>query len=150
MPNAPKRPCREPGCPALVDSGRCPTHQRKRYRQQDANRESAAKRGYDAAWQPVRIAAFVRDAWQCVDCGWEPMIVTAFREAGEGLPSTAAVLESLRIRQRRGERHLHGDHIETIEDRPDLRLDVGNIATRCNVCHNRKTMRDSVAPMSTG
>jgi hypothetical protein len=25
--------------------------------------------------------------------------------------------------------------------RPDLRLDLNNLATRCNICHNRRTLR---------
>lgn len=48
----------------------------------------------------------------------------------------------LRGAYRRGEKHLHGDHIVPIEERPDLRLDLENYATRCNECHSAKTMRE--------
>jgi 5-methylcytosine-specific restriction protein A len=47
-PTAPKRPCREPGCSALVaDGNRCPLHKR-------GKRPSAASRGYDGTWRKIR------------------------------------------------------------------------------------------------
>src|SRR5581483_6944331 len=51
MPTLPKRPCRKPGCPALVASGFCPQHQYSR----EASRPSAAKRGYGRRWQRYRL-----------------------------------------------------------------------------------------------
>jgi 5-methylcytosine-specific restriction enzyme A len=42
-------PCLEPGCPTLVERGRCPACDQQR-------RGSAAARGYDADWQVVRDA----------------------------------------------------------------------------------------------
>ena len=54
------------------------------------------------------------------------------------------VLAQLRARFHRGERHLHADHQIPIEERPDLRLDLDNLRTRCNLCHAAKTMRESV------
>ena len=54
----------------------------------------------------------------------------------------AAILDELRVRKVNHRRHLHGDHIETIEARPDLRLVLSNIATRCNECHASKTARE--------
>ncbi len=148
MPTAPLRACLEPRCPALVPSGRCAAHQRKRYQQQDANRGTSTDRGYGQGWQPLRVTAFVRDMWRCVQCGWEPELVSAFREAGLGLPSTAALLDILRDRFKRGQKHLHADHILTIEERPELSRELGNIQTLCSVCHGRKTMRDSVTAKS--
>ena len=38
--------------------------------------------------------------------------------------------------------HLHADHQIPIEQRPDLRLDLDNLRTRCNRCHNAKSMRE--------
>ncbi|GAH40763.1 unnamed protein product, partial [marine sediment metagenome] len=48
----PGRPCREPGCPELVawPERYCAKHQAERDKAYDANRESAAKRGYDRRW----------------------------------------------------------------------------------------------------
>jgi 5-methylcytosine-specific restriction endonuclease McrA len=53
------------------------------------------------------------------------------------------VLDELRRRYTRGDRHLHADHILPIEEQPDLRLDLNNLATRCNTCHNARTMRQA-------
>jgi 5-methylcytosine-specific restriction protein A len=53
VPTAPKRPCATPGCPKLVARGRrCPEHARE----EERRRGSAARRGYDKAWQQVRAA----------------------------------------------------------------------------------------------
>jgi hypothetical protein len=54
------------------------------------------------------------------------------------------VLAELRERFHQGETHLHADHQIPIEERPDLRLNLDNMRTRCNSCHNAKTMRESV------
>lgn len=40
------RPCAQPGCPTLVQKGRCAQHER----QQDRARGTAQERGYDHAW----------------------------------------------------------------------------------------------------
>jgi 5-methylcytosine-specific restriction endonuclease McrA len=49
MPNAPARPCLEPGCVALVGAGspRCAIHSRD-------VRQSRTRRGYDEDWQRLR------------------------------------------------------------------------------------------------
>lgn len=55
-----KRPCAEPGCPALLDkAGRCGPHQRERDRQ----RGSRQVRGYDAEHDAARR-------------GWAPKVAT--------------------------------------------------------------------------
>lgn len=88
----------------------------------------------------LRLKAFLRDSWTCVDCGWKPDIVAQFHSFGiHSLPPTNSVIEELRVRKLNNQRHLHGDHILTIQKRPDLRLYLDNIATRCNVCHAIKT-----------
>lgn len=46
MPDAPLRPCAEPGCPALVGGGRCQAHARQR----DQRRGTAHQRGYTYRW----------------------------------------------------------------------------------------------------
>jgi len=50
MASLPKRSCAQPGCPNLVESGRCPTHQRKWNR----DRGSSTARGYGSDWQRLR------------------------------------------------------------------------------------------------
>ena len=59
MPLAPKRPCRQPGCPALVDSGYCEKHQvnnpdKQRWRDMDRTRGNLAARGYDGHHRKFR------------------------------------------------------------------------------------------------
>jgi HNH endonuclease len=85
----------------------------------------------------------MRDGWRCVDCNWEPELVRIFREVGLGLPPVKQVLEELRRSFARGDRHLHADHQTPINERPDLRLDLDNLKTRCDKCHRAKTVRES-------
>ena len=74
--------------------------------------------------------------------GGSPDLVRTFREAGLALPPPAQILAELRQRFARGERHLHADHQLSIEKRPDLRLDLDNVRTRCDACHRSKTNRE--------
>ena len=77
-------------------------------------------------------------------------MVRDFRNFGLGQPPTHQVLAELKERFGQGERHLHADHQLTIESRPDLRLDLDNLRTRCNTCHSAKTMRESVNAARVG
>lgn len=54
-------------------------------------------------------------------------------------PPSAVLLRLLTEAYKSGRRHLHGDHIEPIEARPELALELDNIRTLCSVCHARKT-----------
>jgi 5-methylcytosine-specific restriction protein A len=55
MPDAPRRPCGHPGCPALTSGSRfCPEHSREFGRGYEKDRGTAASRGYDARWQRIR------------------------------------------------------------------------------------------------
>jgi HNH endonuclease len=136
------RPCSTPACSELTAGGPCEQHRRARQRDQDERRGTSTERGYDAHHRRLRILCFQRDGWRCVDCGWEPWLVRLFRKWSMGPPSTEQVLEELRTNFRRGERHLHADHERPIAEHPDLRLDLDNLATRCDACHRAKTRRD--------
>ena len=138
------RPCTTPGCPELTPGGPCEAHRRARQREHDERRGTSVERGYDASHRRLRVLCFQRDGWRCVDCGWEPEIVRLLREVGLGLPPSKHVLNELRRAFARGDRHLHADHQIPIEQRPDLRLDLDNLQTRCDGCHGAKTMRESV------
>lgn len=105
-------------------------------------RPSRSVRGYDANHNKLRIQAFVRDEWKCVDCGWEPDVVSDSRRLDLDPPPVCVILDELRERWHRNQRHLHGDHDVPIEERPDLRLDLDNYRTRCNECHSAKTMKE--------
>ena len=133
MPSLAKRPCSV--CGVLGSGGRCTEHTR----QLDRSRGKTAERGYDAAHKQLRVLCFGRDEWRCVDCGWEPQVVTDYREAGLGLPAAEVVLRDLRAAYARKERHLHADHQIPIEQAEGLRLDLDNLKTRCNECHSKKT-----------
>jgi len=57
------RPCAQPGCPELVEAGRCQAHQRTK----EARRGNSAERGYDSDWKRFR-EWFVRRHPLCADC----------------------------------------------------------------------------------
>lgn len=143
MPSLPGRSCSTPGCgkPAVAGS-RCKACARDRQTVHDDRRGSKIDRGYDADHRRLRVLAFQRDNWTCVDCGWKPQIIIDCEQYELGEPPVDEVLQFLRQAFNRGERHLHGEHIIPIEDRPDLRLDLDNMATRCDTCHRAKTMRE--------
>jgi 5-methylcytosine-specific restriction endonuclease McrA len=138
------RPCSTPGCPELTLGGPCAQHRRARQREHDERRGTSTQRGYDAEHRRLRVLCFQRDCWRCVDCSWEPEIVRVFREAGLGFPPVQVVLDQLRRAFARDDRHLHADHQIPIEDRPELRLDLDNLRTRCDACHRAKTRRESI------
>jgi 5-methylcytosine-specific restriction enzyme A len=139
-----QHPCQHPGCPHLVAGNpRCQEHLAESRRAVDQARGTSAERGYDAHHRRLRILCFQRDGWRCVDCGWEPGIVTAFREVGLGAPPPDQIVEELRRAFARGERHLHADHQIPIAQQPALRLDLDNLRTRCDGCHRAKTNRES-------
>jgi len=108
----------------------------------DRDRGTSKARGYDRWHRQLRVQCFVRDGWRCVACGWEPPIVFDCRRFELGEPPIAKVLEELARAQQACERHLHADHKIRIELRPDLRLDLDNLQTLCDSCHNRKSMRE--------
>lgn len=110
MASRPKRPCRYPRCPALVESGYCEEHssEAKRY---DKERGSASARGYGKAWQHLRKEILLRDSYTCQDCG-------CF------------------VGMRKGDAHV--DHI-TSKDRGGTD-DESNLQTLCESCHSRKTV----------
>lgn len=96
MPFAPKHPCGQPGCGALVERGksRCAKHAAEQGKRYDAERLSAAARGYDRTWRRLRRMVLNRSPL-CAECG-DPAIevhhVIALADGGE---NTFENLESL-------------------------------------------------------
>ena len=125
-------PTTHTSCPAALD---------ERRQQTERVRGTSTDRGYDTSWRVVRVHAITRDAFRCVSCGWEPEMVRLAKAMGQPIP-VVATLRVLTALQQAGERHLHVDHIQAIDARPDLRLDISNLRTLCNVCHNSRTAHD--------
>jgi hypothetical protein len=143
MPSLPGRSCATPRCrnPAVKGS-RCAACERAKQSHIDRRRDGSTDRGYDEVHRRLRVLCFVRDNWKCVDCGWQPDIIVDCEEHQFDEPPVDAILEALRVAFNRGERHLHADHDQPVEQRPDLRTDLDNYKTRCNRCHSAKTMRE--------
>src|SRR5262249_31361145 len=74
---------------------------------------------YSAEWRALRLWALERDGWACTVCGWSVR--------GPGMARV--------------------DHIETVEERPDLALCLDNVRTLCiehdNQSHREKGRRDA-------
>ena len=69
-----------------------------------------------AAWRRIRKAALERDHYLCQDC-------MAAKARGEMVrPRTATVVH----------------HVLTVEQRPDLRLEMDNLVSLCDACHNKR------------
>ncbi len=68
MATAVRRPCAQPGCPALVLKGRCPEHTTENTRRIDRYRGSRHERGYDATWEATRDRILERDFHLCQVC----------------------------------------------------------------------------------
>jgi len=86
----------------------------------DDRRGSAASRGYGRDWRRLRAQVLAEEPL-CRFC----------QERGQLTPAQEV------------------DHIETIADRPDLRLDRSNLRPLCTPCHSRRTRRDGRGAAST-
>lgn len=55
MPKSAPKPCRHPGCRALVrDAAYCEQHRKEVRKEQDSRRGSSTERGYNYRWQKAR------------------------------------------------------------------------------------------------
>jgi 5-methylcytosine-specific restriction protein A len=113
MPLRSAHPCGHPGCRALVrGKPRCPDHTTLK----DEQRGTSNERGYDATWRRLREQHLRRNR-ACV-----------------------GVIEG----QRRpcGEWATDVDHIVSVRDAPERRLDPTNLRSLCHSCHSRRTALD--------
>ena len=115
MPTKPLRPCRHPGCPALVKAGDlyCPEHLSLHplpHPKSRTPRPSSASRGYGYKWRQVR-KAYLNKHPLCVRC------------LAQGKFVTATVV----------------DHIIPHRGNPDLLWNEANYQALCKPCHDRKT-----------
>ncbi|MDR3427954.1 HNH endonuclease [Silvimonas sp.] len=126
MPYRAKRPCPHPGCHALVDSGWCAEHQRKRdHSAYDSQRGTASERGYNARWQKAR-ATYLRSHPCCVRC--KPRDVPA------------AVVDHIKPHKMH-EALISGDD-DLIAFAQSLFWDTSNWQALCKRCHDRKTAKE--------
>ena len=112
MPRRPLKPCAQPGCPVLVESGRCPGHDGKRQHYRDHPRGSSTVQGYGQRWRRAR-ARFLAAHPLCVQCRREGRI-------------TAATVV---------------DHKAPHRGDPALFWDESNWQPMCKQCHDAKTAR---------
>lgn len=113
MPSRPKRPCRHPGCPSLVDLGYCDKHRKANRKSYDEQRGTSSQRGYGGRWQKVR-AAFLKRNPLCVKC------------MDEGRITAGTVV----------------DHLIPHRGDPVLMWDEDNFQTLCGPHHNRDKQRE--------
>ena len=69
---------------------------------------------HTAAWKRARAKALERDAGMCRDC------MDRFRAGYGSKPRRATMVH----------------HVISIEERPDLALDMDNLRSLCEACHN--------------
>lgn len=120
MPRKPSRPCRNHSCPALTDdaSGYCPKCLSFMRKQQDADRGTAAQRGYDSRWHR-RSRQYLAEHPLCAECQ---------KKTPPGV--TAATLV---------------DHIIPHRGAMALFWDELNWQALCTECHNVKTAKEDGA-----
>lgn len=82
----------------------------------DRARGTSAARGYDSVWRRLRRMHLLANPL-CVFC----------RAKGDTVAATVA------------------DHVHTIVDRPDLRLDPDNLQSLCKRCHDSDRQRQQAA-----
>lgn len=81
----------------------------------DYNTYKVRKSFYNSkSWQEVRAYVLQRDNYECTWCREEGRVTT----------------DDLEI-----------DHIEELQDRPDLKLEPDNLRTLCMACHNKRHQR---------
>jgi len=118
MPMKPPRPCRYPGCPALIGdrNGYCEKHLKQTRRQYERERGTSTERGYDARWRRYR-KAYLAEHPLCIECLKQSKVVEA------------TVV----------------DHIKPHHDDPRLFWDQKNHQALCEPCHNIKTAKEDGA-----
>lgn len=116
MPSAPRRPCTWPGCPQLVKRGRCARHTRESRREEDQHRGSRHRRGYDAAWDRLRLEILERDNYLC--------------QIGRGRPG--CLVDATEVDHKRAKADGGTDH-------------PSNLQAVCGPCHARKTGAERAA-----
>lgn len=104
------KPCLQPGCPELIESGGyCDEHKKHLSKQRDMNRSTPIERGYDNTWRKFRLVYLSKHPL-CMDC----------EEVGE---VTAAI-------------EVH--HEKSIQEYPELKYDKNNLRGLCEYHHAKR------------
>lgn len=114
VPSKPKRPCPTPGCRALIRGDECKACGWRKPRwnwKPDRERGARQERGYDQAWQNLRMYKLAHD----------PLCERCEREG-----RTEAAVEVHHKRPFKGRRD-------------PLRLMLGNLESICLACHRAET-----------
>ena len=117
MPLAPLKPCRHPGCRAVVPSGYCAAHKAQQWQHVEHGRNARpelanARRIRDsAAWKKAR-------AWFTAQ---NPLCCDPWQVHGETSPALTTQVH----------------HVEPLSARPDLAFDADNLRPLCDYCHAR-------------
>ena len=125
MPNKPLKPCNKIGCTNLTRERYCEQHkhlaeQRQRSRQNDKEydkykRNQQARTFYHSReWEQIRLAVLARDNYLCQHC----------------------------LRDKKITRATVIDHVIPLLVDWSKRLDMDNLQSLCQACHNRKTAED--------
>lgn len=109
MPYAPNKPCVSPGCPALVPPGQKSCAMHRAEQQLAYNRQRPA---YHQFYHSPEWRNFRRYA-----------LATLGRRCVD-----CGCTDRIQL-----------DHILPVKDRPDLALEITNVAPRCASCHSRRT-----------
>lgn len=118
MTNKPLRPCRYPGCYALVPDGYCPAHQPAPGKEDRRSDEAKAYRWMyrtDVWTKDLRIKQLCREPW-CRECA----------KLGRRVRATDV------------------DHIVDHKGSWELFADENNLQSLCHNCHSRKTAADQL------
>lgn len=113
MASKPLRPCRHPGCCALVSDGYCEAHRPKSVDRSAEAREWHKLYNTDLWINHLRPEQLLREPW-CREC------------TNRGLRVRATDV----------------DHIVDHKGDMDLFSDSGNLESLCHSCHSRKTLRE--------
>ncbi|MCR5402454.1 MAG: HNH endonuclease [Butyrivibrio sp.] len=117
MPYKPKKPCRHPGCPALVPPGQKYCDMHRPLHPEDAR--SAAGRGYDSRWRKARKLYLSQPEHMfCAEC----------------------------LKKGRYVRATDVDHIVPHRGDKKLFWDQSNWQPLCHSCHSIKTRNEDQYP----
>jgi 5-methylcytosine-specific restriction protein A len=109
-PYAPPRACTFPGCPNYCEpySDYCSAHKRKSSKLYDKYRGSARQRGYDNTWHKLSNMKLRKNPMcECEECKGQGKIADMVH------------------------------HIKSVEEYPELRLELGNLLSMNGECHNK-------------